>query len=239
MSGGGPASNRTDDRPRFGDPTSALGRRPVQALIACAGLLTVAGGRLYGGLSAGAALTGVLGFLLTTAGLIQGNGTDSPLTEDEPAAQLRRQRCLSQLRDDLRLSPAQGFGARAQFASHLARLLAQGPGVLLGAGRAGGQRGSRAMRTAMPEAGQQGLQNAGQQGRRPAPGQAVSRSCDSTWVSAGVGHSRYPRNTDLVSVTGRLAGRRVQYIPSVSVRHRRVYVKQWPKIAGDGSINLN
>jgi hypothetical protein len=45
------------------------GYEKVRRLVACTGLLTLAGGLLFGGLSTGAELTEVLGFLLTLASL--------------------------------------------------------------------------------------------------------------------------------------------------------------------------
>ena len=67
-----------------GDRGHGIARR----LIACVGLLILAAGLLFGGLSAGAALTEVLGFLLTLASLAAPSRTDAPLSEEDLAAEL-------------------------------------------------------------------------------------------------------------------------------------------------------
>ena len=63
----------------------------ARRLVACTGLLILAAGLLFGGLSAGAALTEVLGFLLTLASLAAPRRIDAPLSEEDLAAELESQ----------------------------------------------------------------------------------------------------------------------------------------------------
>ena len=67
------------------------GQRPLRTAAACVGLLIVAAGLLHGGLSAGAALTEILGFLLTMVSLAWSRGTDTSLTEEALDEQLESQ----------------------------------------------------------------------------------------------------------------------------------------------------
>jgi hypothetical protein len=67
------------------------GHDVTRRLVACTGLLILAAGLLFGGLSSGAALTEVLGFVLTLASLAAPRRTDPPLPEEDLAAELESQ----------------------------------------------------------------------------------------------------------------------------------------------------
>ena len=67
------------------------GYRTRRRLVACLGLMILAAGLLFGGLSAGAALTEVLGFLLTLAGLVRPDSTGEALSEEDLATELESQ----------------------------------------------------------------------------------------------------------------------------------------------------
>ena len=67
------------------------GHRLLRAVAACVGLLIVTAGLLHGGLSAGAALTEILGFLIMMVSLVWSKDKDTSLTEEALAEQLKSQ----------------------------------------------------------------------------------------------------------------------------------------------------